>query len=70
MGDCHDVFIGEGVPENTVESIKWLRLAAENGICKYALGSVYKYGYRVAENYKTAVKWYRLAAKTGSCNGL
>jgi len=59
--------IGEGVPENDKEAVKWYRRAADKGYVRaqYNLGVMYENGYGVPENDAEAVKWYRKAAEQG-----
>ena len=59
--------MGDGVPRDAVEAVKWYRLAAENGKAwaGYNLGVMYSFGDGVPENDAEAVKWYRLAAEQG-----
>jgi hypothetical protein len=49
------------------ESLKWYRLAAEQGHIRAQkqLGFIYDNGLRVAENNEVAFKWYNLAAEQG-----
>jgi len=62
--------LGDGVPENDAEAVKWFRLAAEQGNARAQtnLGLVYANGEGVPENDAEAVKWYRLAAEQGDAS--
>jgi hypothetical protein len=59
--------LGEGVPKNAAEAVKWYRLAADQGhaLAQNNLGSMYRNGAGVAKNNAEAAKWYRLAADQG-----
>ena len=59
--------IGEGVPEDYKEAVKWYCKAAEQGnaIAQSNLGLMYYHGDGVPEDDKEAVKWYRKAAEQG-----
>ncbi len=59
--------IGEGVPEDDAEAVRWYRLAAEQGYAdaQVILGEVYANGEGVPEDDVEAVRWYRLAAEQG-----
>ena len=61
---------GEGVPEDTVEAVKWLRKAAEQGddwaqhVAQLYLCFIYfDGGQGVPKDYTEAVKWYRMVAE-------
>lgn len=62
--------LGDGVPINTAEAVKWYRRAAEQGFARAQcnLGSCYYNGQGVPQNYKEAVKWFRLAAEQGDAD--
>ena len=66
LGIMYD--IGNGVPENDAEAVKWYRKAADQGNAKaqYNLGVMYAIGDGVPENDAEAVKWYRKAADQGN----
>ena len=53
--------------KNDVESAKWCRLAAEQGLkeAQRKLGKMYSKGEGVPEDDVEAAKWYRLAAEQG-----
>ena len=65
LGIMYD--IGEGVPENNAEAVKWYRKAADQGhaSAQCNLGLMYDNGEGVPENDAEAVKWYRKAADQG-----
>jgi hypothetical protein len=56
--------IGEGVPEDDAEAVRWYRLAAEQGLrrAQTYLGLMYANGEGVPEDYVLAYMWYNLAA--------
>jgi TPR repeat protein len=58
---------GQGVPPNNAEAIRWLRLAADQGLAhaQYKLGFQYAQDQGVPQNYAEALKWTRLAAEQG-----
>jgi len=58
---------GQGVPQDHVEAIRWLSLAAEQSlpIAQYHLGLMYQKGRGVPQHYAQAAQWYRLAADHG-----
>ena len=55
---------GEGVPEDDVQAMAWLRKAAEQGLSKAQnnLGVMYANGDGVPEDDVTAYAWLNLAA--------
>ena len=61
--------IGEGVPEDDTEAVRWLHKAkaAEYGLAlgQYNLGVMYAIGEGVPEDDAEAVRWYRKAAEQG-----
>jgi hypothetical protein len=58
------------VPQNDIEAVKWLRLAADQGYAKaqVSLGSMYEQGRGVPKSDAEALKWYRLAADQGNAH--
>jgi TPR repeat protein len=56
------------LPEDFVESVRWYRLAAEQGHggAQTSLGFRYRYGRGVPEDDVEAVRWFRLAAEQGN----
>ena len=56
-----------GVAQDSVESDKWVRLAAEQGdaLMQYNVGNKYRKGKGVEQDYVEALKWFRLAAEQG-----
>jgi len=68
LGVMYDV--GEGVPRNDVEAVKWYRLSAEQGNARaqYNLGVMYFLGRGVPKDDAKAVKWLRLSAEQGDSN--
>lgn len=63
LGEMYD--LGEGVPQDYKEAVKWYRLAAEQGnpAARFALAEMYKNGDGVPKDLDAAIKWYRLAAE-------
>ena len=59
--------IGEGVPEDDKEAVKWYRKAAEQGDAEaqYNLGLMYDKGEGVLEDSVTAYAWCNIAAVNG-----
>ncbi len=58
---------GEGIPQDSVEAVKWYHLAAEQGDAdaQFSLGGLYYYGAGIPQDSVEAVKWYHLAAEQG-----
>lgn len=65
VGSWHDV--GEQVPEDDAEAVRWYRRAAEQGLAdaQLNLGVMYDNGEGVPEDDAEAARWYRLAAEQG-----
>jgi TPR repeat protein len=63
LGEMYD--LGDGVPQDYTEAVKWYRLSAEQGnaAARFALAEMYKNGDGVAKDIQAAIKWYRLAAE-------
>ena len=61
-------YLGEGVPEDDREAVKWLRKAAEEGLApaQSQLGLMYYNGAGVPEDYVKAYVWLNLAAAQGN----
>ena len=59
--------MGQGVPEDDAEAVKWYRLAAEQGyvFAQYNLGIMYSEDEGVPQDSDEALKWNRLAAERG-----
>jgi hypothetical protein len=59
--------LGDGVPKNDVEAVKWYRRATEHGYAaaQNNLGFCYIKGIGVEKNSVEAVKWFRKAAEQG-----
>jgi len=55
------------VPQDYVESAKWMKIAADLGdkFSQAALGHMYENSLGVPKSNEEAVKWYRLAAEQG-----
>jgi uncharacterized protein len=62
-----DYRVGESVPRDYAEALKWVRKAAEQGDknAQYFLGVMYHKGEGVPLDYAEAAKWYRKAAEQG-----
>ena len=65
LGDMYR--LGEGVPQDNSEAVKWYRLAAVQGlaIAQYNLARMYGTGKGVPQDDAETVKWLRLAADQG-----
>jgi TPR repeat protein len=59
--------IGQGVPKDDAQAVKWYRKAAEQNLpqAQYELGLRYSNGNGVAKDSAEAAKWYRKAADQG-----
>lgn len=59
--------MGDGVPQDDTEALKWLKLAADQADARaqFLLGLSYYNGRGVPQNTVTAANWYRLAADQG-----
>ena len=70
LGIMYD--IGEGVPENNAEAVKWYRKAADQGNAgaQYNLGYMYATGEGVPENYIHAYVWWSMAKTQGSATAV
>jgi hypothetical protein len=57
-------FLGEGVPKDYAEAVKWYRRAAEQNLAEaqFQLGRCYLLGKGVPKDAPEAVNWYRKAA--------
>jgi hypothetical protein len=55
--------MGQGVPQNYAEAVKWYRKAAEQGFAEaqYNLGKMYYTGQGVPKDYVLAHMWFNLA---------
>ena len=60
--------LGNGVPENDAEAVRWYRLAAEQGhaIAQYRLGGMYYSGTGVPQNDMRAYVWWSVSAAQGA----
>jgi TPR repeat protein len=58
-------YLGQGVPKDYAEAVKWFRKAAEQNYApaQSMLGTVFLSGEGVAKDYREAVKWLRKAAE-------
>ena len=65
LGVMYD--LGDGVPEDDEEAVRWYRLAAEqeNAAAQNALGVMYDNGDGVPEDFVYAYMWYNLSAAQG-----
>lgn len=59
--------LGQGVPKDNAEGLKWIRRAAEQGNprTQTGLGGMCRSGAGAPQDYQEAVKWYRKAAEQG-----
>lgn len=59
--------LGEGLPKDNKEALKWFRMAAEQGNAEAQrnLGRAYDNGYGVPIDDVEAVKWFLMAAEQG-----
>ena len=59
--------VGEGVPRNPKEAVKWFQLAAKQGEAggQDSLGLAYEEGSGIPQDYVRAYMWYGLAAASG-----
>ena len=61
-----------GVDRDPVQSLRWLRMAAESGFAEAqnGLGGYYEFGcFGVPQDYVEAVKWFRETAERGDARG-
>ena len=60
--------LGEGVPKDLQEAVKWFRKAAEQGHAgaQHLLGFKYELGEGVPRDYQEAFKWHSKAANQGN----
>jgi TPR repeat protein len=58
---------GQGVEKDPSESIKWYRMAAEQGVplVQHDIGVKYFQGQGVEQNYAEAAKWWEMSANAG-----
>lgn len=59
--------MGQGVPQNHAEAMRWFRLAADqgNGVVQSYLGAMYLDGDGVPQDYVLAHMWFNLAVAGG-----
>ena len=59
--------LGEGVPKDYTEAVRWFRLAAEQGdvTAQRQLGDAYRFGEGVSQDYVQAYAWLNIAAARG-----
>lgn len=60
-------YIGQGVPKDYAEAVKWWQLAAQRNlpIAQHFLAVMYAKGQGVPQSHAEAAKWYLLAAERG-----
>jgi TPR repeat protein len=65
-------FLGQGVPEDNAEAVKWYRKAVEqdHGEAFTNLGYMYDFGLGVAQDKHKAVEFYQQGAEKGSLNAM
>jgi len=63
-------YIGDGVPQDRKEAVKWFRLAAEQGyaLAQFNLGGMYYNGEEVPQDFKEALSWYSKSAEQGDAD--
>ena len=63
-------YVGQGVPQNYAEAVKWYRLAAGQGVenAYKLLATIYSDGLGVPQNYSEAAMWHSLSAEQGDTN--
>src|ERR1700730_7963340 len=68
LGVMYDM--GQGVPQNYAEALKWYRKAAEqsHADAEYNLTVIYRHGKGIQQNYPEALKWFQLAAEQGNAD--
>ena len=59
--------IGQGVPQDYKEAMKWFRKAAEQGhaIAQYNLGFMYYKGRGIPQDYVESYAWFNISAAQG-----
>ena len=59
---------GEGVTQDDIEAVRWLRLAADQGhaTAQHNLGVMYQNSRGVPQDYVEALMWFNLAAAPAS----
>lgn len=64
-------FLGEGMPQDTAQALKWYRMAADQGNsnAQFILGTMYLKGEAVPQNDAEAAKLFRMAADQGNAFG-
>ena len=65
-------YLGEGVDEDNVEAVKWLKLAAEqdNAAAQYYLGECHLKGFGVSENEQKGIELLRASAAQGNTDAI
>ena len=60
--------LGQGVPKDYAEALKWFRLAADQGYAEaqFGLGDMYYWGRLGPQDYTKAAKWYRRPPSRGT----
>jgi hypothetical protein len=71
FNQCLMYLKGQGVAQDNVQALKWLRQSAEQGNPKAQvnLGRMYARAKAVAPNFGLAASWYRKAADQGYADG-
>jgi hypothetical protein len=61
-------YVGEGVPQNFTEAVKWYRMAAKQGnaVAQNNLGMMYGIGRGLPKNFIRAYVWSSVAAAQGN----
>ena len=62
--------VGDGVPQDFEEAVKWFRKAAEQGDAdaQHNLGKVYHTGEGVLKDHVAAYSWYNIAGANGDAD--
>lgn len=69
VGQCY--LYGDGVPKDSIQAIKWYRLASGNGSIRATsmIGHIYACGIGIPSNDKEAIYWLEKAANGINANG-
>ncbi|MDC0305254.1 TonB family protein [bacterium] len=64
-------YLGDGVPQDYAEALKWFRKSAAQGNAKaqLGLGVIYLGGKGVPKDYAESLKWFRKSAEQGDAKG-
>ena len=61
-------YVGEGIPQNFTEAVKWYRMAARQGnaVAQNNIGMMYSIGSGLPKNFIRAFVWASVAAAQGN----